>query len=413
MLNVEMFSGNLFLVCETILPPLQKRSLPGKMKDEKTHHMRLIVTGGGTGGHLFPGISLAQAMMRAYPGCEVLFIGTERKVDQTALADLGFTTMTIKSQGIKGMHPAAKIKAMLRQPAALLEAAGIIRKFKPDLVFGVGGYVTGPVILAARLLGIRTCIHEQNSIPGLANKMLGHIVHRIFVSLPGSEKYFPAGKTILSGNPVRRTIVTAASEMNREKIQQDPMTLLILGGSQGARRLNSLMLEAAERCLAKLESKPDIIHQTGEHDENQVREKYASLGINARVQPFFTDMAEIYSQADLAISRAGATTLAELTVFHKPVVLVPYPYAADNHQEINARYLVDAGAGLMYKESELDGERLGREIKRLLADTELLASMAANSGRIAKPEATGTIVAGCMELLKDRFQDNSGKILAF
>ena len=382
------------------------------MKDGKTHNMRLIITGGGTGGHLFPGISLAQAMMRTYPGCEVLFIGTERKMDKTALADLGFAIRTIKSQGLKGKNLTAKIKAMLQQPAAFAEAAGIIRKFKPDLVFGVGGYVTGPVILAARLLGIATCIHEQNSVPGLANRLLGHIAHRIFVSLPGSEKYFPASKTLLSGNPVRSTILKAASRMPPPKYQE-PLTVLVLGGSQGAQRLNTLMLEAVEKCLREREPVPNIIHQTGELDETRVREKYGALGINARVNSFFSDMAEIYSQADLVVSRAGATTLAELTVFNKPVILVPYPYAADNHQEINGRYLVEAGGGLMFLQSELDGVKLGMEIKRLLADTAVLAEMAANSGRIGRPEATGSIVNGCMELLKDKLSENTGKILAF
>ena len=382
------------------------------MNREKTHHIRLIITGGGTGGHLFPGISLAQAMIRTYPGCEVLFIGTERKVDKTALADLGFTSMAIKSQGIKGKSLTAKIKALLQQPAALFEAVKIIKSFEPDLVFGVGGYVTGPVILAARLLGVKTCIHEQNSIPGLANKLLGYIAHRIFVSIPGSEKYFPAGKTVLSGNPVRSTIIKAAHRILPKK-EQEPLTLLILGGSQGARRLNSLILEAADKCLANLGQKPNIIHQTGEHDEILVQKKYDELGINARVQAFFKDMAEIYSQADLVVSRAGATTLAELTVFHKPVILVPFPYAADNHQEINGRYLVAAGGGLIFKQSELDGKKLGMEIKKLLADKKLLAVMGKNSGKVAKPEATETIINSCMELVKGKLQENSGKILAF
>jgi UDP-N-acetylglucosamine--N-acetylmuramyl-(pentapeptide) pyrophosphoryl-undecaprenol N-acetylglucosamine transferase len=382
------------------------------MKADKTQYIRLIVTGGGTGGHLFPGISLAQAMMRANPGCEVLFIGTERKVDKTALSNLGFETITIKSQGIKGKKFSAILKTLLQQPLALWEASRIIRKFKPDLVFGVGGYVTGPVILAARLLGVTTCIHEQNSIPGLANKLLGHIANKIFVSLPGSEKYFPAGKTILSGNPVRNNIVKASRGVNPISGQK-PATLLILGGSQGARRLNSLVLEAAENCLSKLSPPPFIIHQTGGHDEDHVRRKYAELGLNARTQAFYSDMAEIYSQADLIVSRAGATTLAELTVFHKPVILIPFPYAADNHQEINGRYLVEAGAGLMFRQADLTGEKLGMEIKRILEDKKLLAEMAEKSGRIAKPEATETIVNACMELLKNRVADNTGKILAF
>jgi UDP-N-acetylglucosamine--N-acetylmuramyl-(pentapeptide) pyrophosphoryl-undecaprenol N-acetylglucosamine transferase len=379
---------------------------------EVNKHMRLIVTGGGTGGHLFPGISLAQAMMGAYPGCEVLFIGTERKVDRTALSSLGFETIAIKSSGIKGKSIIAILKALLLQPLALWEAARIIRKFKPDLVFGVGGYVTGPVILAARLLGITTCIHEQNSIPGLANKLLGYIANRIFVSLPGSEKYFPANKTILSGNPVRSNIIKASRDAGIVP-NQDSATLLILGGSQGARRLNSLMLEAAEECLSKLSPPPLIIHQTGGHDEDHVQNKYSELGLKARVKAFYTDMAEIYSQADLIISRAGATTLAELTVFDKPAILIPFPYAADNHQEINGQYLVEAGAALMIRQADLTGEKLGMEIKRLLEDKKLLAEMARNSGKVAKPEATETIVNACMDLLKNRMNNNNRKILAF
>jgi UDP-N-acetylglucosamine--N-acetylmuramyl-(pentapeptide) pyrophosphoryl-undecaprenol N-acetylglucosamine transferase len=381
------------------------------MKEEKNNHMRLIITGGGTGGHLFPGVALAQAMMRVYPGCEILFIGTERKVDRTALSALGFKTMTIRSQGLKGKSYTAKFTALLQLPAGIMEAARIIRDFKPDLVFGVGGYVTGPVILAARLLGVTACIHEQNSIPGLANKLLGHIAVRIFVSLPGSEKYFPARKTILSGNPVRSSIIKAAREM-KPKNEHEPLTLLVLGGSQGARRLNSLMLEAAEKCLTTLLPLPRIIHQTGEHDEEFVRQRYAELGLSARVEPFFTDMADIYSQADLVVSRAGATTLAEITVFHKPAILVPYPFAADNHQEINGRYLVDAGGGVMYKQAELSGEKLGLEIKRILADRKLREEMAQNSGRVARPEATENIVSACLELLKNRMADHAGKILA-
>ena len=382
------------------------------MKEDNKRNIRLIVTGGGTGGHLFPGISLAQAMMLADPGCEVLFIGTERKIDKTALSNLGFATRSIKSQGIKGKSFFAVLKALFQQPLALWEAAGIIRRFKPDLVFGVGGYVTGPVILAARLLGVTTCIHEQNSIPGLANKLLGYIANKIFVSLPGSEKYFPASKTILSGNPVRNTILKVSREAKPES-GQESSTLLILGGSQGARRLNSLMLEAAENILSKLSPPPFIIHQTGGHDKDHVQRKYVELGLNARVQDFFSDMAEIYSQADLIISRAGATTLAELTVFHKPVILIPFPFAADNHQEINGQYLVEAGAGLMFRQADLTGDKLGMEIKRVLEDKKLLAEMADNSGKVARPEATDTIINACMELLKKRLDTATGKILAF
>ena len=382
------------------------------MKEEKDKHIRLIITGGGTGGHLFPGIALAQAMMQEFPGCEVLFIGTERKIDKTALAAMGFKTTTIKSQGLKGKSLGAKLSALLHLPASLLEAIKIIRNFKPDLVFGVGGYVTGPVVLAAKLLGVTTCIHEQNSIPGLANKMLGHVADKIFVSLPGSEKYFPARKTIFSGNPVRHAILKKARDMKTGN-KNEPPTLLVLGGSQGARRLNSLLLEAAEKCLADIAPPLRIIHQTGEHDMDFVRQRYAELGLNAQVEAFYTDMASLYAEADLVVSRAGATTLAEITVFHKPVILVPFPYAADNHQEINGRYLVEAGGALMFRQADLSGEKLGLEIKRILADEKFRAQMAQNLKRIARPEATKIIVTACIELMRDKFANSAGKILAF
>ena len=373
--------------------------------------IKLLITGGGTGGHLFPGIALAQAVEQAYAGSEVLFVGTERKVDRKALANLGFIIKTIRCQGLKGKKLTEILTALFQLPVGLFDALKIIRQFKPDLVFGVGGYVTGPVILAARLLGITTCIHEQNTVPGLANKLLGRIAHRIFISLPGSEKYFPSGKTILSGNPVRSSLLAKAREIKQHDTPEQ-LTILVLGGSQGARRLNSLVLEAAKKCLVHLQPLPEIIHQTGELDEKQAAEVYAELGINARVQAFISDMAEVYAQADLIVSRAGATTLAEIMVFSKPAILVPFPYAADNHQEKNGRILVEGGGGIMFRQSELTGEILGNEITRLLNEKKLLNEMAEKSGKLAKPEATETIVNSCVGLLKSRMAPGNRKYLA-
>ena len=373
--------------------------------------IKLLITGGGTGGHLFPGIALAQAVEQAYAGSEVVFVGTERKVDRTALSNLGFIIKTIRCQGLKGKSFTEILTALCQLPIALFDSLKIIRQFKPDLVFGVGGYVTGPVILAARLLGIPTCIHEQNTVPGLANKMLGKIAHRVFVSLPGSEKYFPADKTILSGNPIRSSLLAKSKEITQHDTTEQ-LTILILGGSQGARQLNSLVLEAAKQCLIHLRPLPKLIHQTGELDEKQVEEAYAELGINARVEPFISDMAEVYAQADLIVSRAGATTLAEIMVFSKPAILVPFPYAADNHQEKNGRILVKGGGGVMFRQSELTGEILGNEICRLLNDKEMLSKMAEKSGELAKPEATETIVNNCFELLQSKMAPGTRNHLA-
>ncbi len=373
--------------------------------------IKIIITGGGTGGHLFPGIALAQALEQTYGNSEILFVGTERKVDRQALANLGFIVKTIRCHGLKGKSPAEIITALLQLPVALFDALKIIRQFKPDLVFGVGGYVTGPVIFAARLLGVTTCIHEQNTVPGLANKLLGRIANRIFVSLPGSEKYFPVGKTVLSGNPVRSSLLKRARKVRQQDITEQ-QTILVLGGSQGARNLNNLVLEAAKQCLVHQTPKPVIIHQTGEADEKKVGKVYAELGIDAHVHAFISDMAEVYAQADLIVSRAGATTLAEIMVFSKPAILVPFPYAADNHQEKNGDILVEGGGAIMYRQSELTGKLLGNEICKLLQDKRMLNEMAEKSGKLAKPEATETIVNSCLELLKSNTAPGTRKHLA-
>lgn len=373
-------------------------------------NIKLLITGGGTGGHLFPGIALAQAVEQTFTNSKIMFIGTERKVDKNGLANLGFITRTIRCRPIKGKSISQILTALIELPIGLFEAIKIIRQFKPDLVFGVGGYVTGPVIVAARLLGITSCIHEQNTVPGLANKILGRIVNKVFVSLPGSEKFFPAHKTILSGNPVRSSLLNKAKEQKQRQSTDRP-TILILGGSQGARRLNSLVLEAAKQCLVNLTPMPEIIHQTGELDEEPAKKVYAELAMHARVDAFISDMAEVYCRADLIVSRAGATTLAEIMIFGKPAILVPFPYAADNHQEKNGRILVDSGGAVMFRQSELTGDKLGNEISRLLNDKKLLDKMAFRSGKLAKPEATATIVTTCLDLLKSRMAPGAGNHL--
>ncbi|MCW5214084.1 glycosyltransferase, partial [Desulfobulbus sp. US5] len=214
--------------------------------------MRIIITGGGTGGHLFPGIALATALQQKYPGCEIMFVGTQRQLDKKTLAGFNFQQESIACMGLKGMGLKHRIKSLLSLPVAVLESWKIIQRFQPDLVFGVGGYVTGPVLLAARLRSVPTCIHEQNSIPGLANRMISHFVSRIFVSIPG-EYPFPEQKTVVSGNPVRQEILAAAecrqqqagSGKNDSGEADSPMTLLIMGGSLGAHRINMLMLDVA------------------------------------------------------------------------------------------------------------------------------------------------------------------------
>jgi UDP-N-acetylglucosamine--N-acetylmuramyl-(pentapeptide) pyrophosphoryl-undecaprenol N-acetylglucosamine transferase len=365
------------------------------VSSDRKRKMRLVVTGGGTGGHLFPGIAVAEAIMAARPGSEVLFIGTDRQVDSHVLGGRSFTTATLKCQGLKGKSISAALTSLVQLPLALFKAIRIIRGFKPDLVLGVGGYVTGPVVLAASLLRIPTCIHEQNSIPGLANKLLGRFVDLIFLSIPGSESFFPAGRTLLAGNPVRSEILVCR---DRQTEGADGPVLLVMGGSQGAHRLNSLVAEGL--CSSK-DLLPDgfmVIHQTGRIDEQEVRGQYEEAGIKSEVAAFFSDMADVYRRADLLVSRAGATSLAEICVLGMPSILIPFPYAADNHQEHNALMVVEKGGAIIWREAELESSLLATDILAIINDPARMARMGAKAKEVSFPAATEHIVKECLAL---------------
>ncbi len=356
--------------------------------------MRLIVTGGGTGGHLFPAIAVACGVRQRTPDSEILFVGTGRQIDNRVLAGLGFSREILSFSGVKGLGVSGALRSALRLPQAIYAAAKIIKRFRPDLVFAVGGYVTGPVLLAAKIFRVPICIHEQNSVPGLANRLAGKVADLICISLP-CKPPFAEKKTVLTGNPVREEILGVAE---KETVLADrELTLLILGGSQGAHRVNALMLEAAAS-LQKQGKKTHIIHQTGRTDEEMVRQGYEKLGVQAEVADFFSDMAELYDKADLVISRAGATTLAELAVMGLPALLIPYPFAADDHQTTNADYYVQAGGAMVFPEHELDGDQLSREITALIRDRERLQTMAAGMKSRGKADATEKIVDLCEQL---------------
>ncbi|MCD6388598.1 MAG: undecaprenyldiphospho-muramoylpentapeptide beta-N-acetylglucosaminyltransferase [Desulfobulbaceae bacterium] len=365
---------------------------------EEREKVRMIISGGGTGGHLFPGIAVAERVLRRFPGAEMLFVGTERQTDARVLANRSFEVTSISCLGLKGKGGLTRLKALAKLPFSLLQALSIMKRFRPALVLGVGGYVTGPVLLAAKLKGIATCIHEQNSVPGMANRVLGKFVDRIFLSMPGSEQYFPVGKRVLTGNPVRGELLGLAEL--RKKENADNLTLLVLGGSLGARKVNSLVTEALASMKEDLPKGFRVIHQTGSHDEEQVRKRYEKDRISCKVSAFFTDMVAVYAKADLVVSRAGATSLAEMTVLGKPMILIPYPYAADNHQEKNGRWLVNGGAARMLVEKDLSAEQLKEEIKELLASAEKRKGMAEAARRIGRPDATDRIVDECLQLMK-------------
>jgi UDP-N-acetylglucosamine--N-acetylmuramyl-(pentapeptide) pyrophosphoryl-undecaprenol N-acetylglucosamine transferase len=361
-----------------------------------TNSIRMIVTGGGTGGHLFPGIAVAEGILSRCPGSEILFVGTDRQVDQRALTGRRFAAAAIRCQGLKGRGAAGRLLTLARLPLSIWQAVRIIRRFRPRLVLGVGGYVTGSVVLAGRILGIATCIHEQNSVPGLANRWLGRWVDRVFLSIPGSESYFPPGKTMLTGNPVRGELLAAAGAAG----PAGENVLLVLGGSQGAHRVNTLVVEGLTANRHRLPADFKVLHQTGTADASWVAAAYRQQAIAAEVAPFFEDMVDRYRRAALVVSRAGATTLAELTVLGKPALLIPYPYAADNHQAKNAAYLAAGGAARVLVEGELDSEQLAAQIVELLADHTSRQELARQARQLARLDATETIISECLRLMQ-------------
>lgn len=371
------------------------------MKDDRRRKdIRLLLTGGGTGGHLFPAVAAAQEFQRQVPGTAVLFVGTKRRVDTRSLSVYGFASENIRCYGLKGKNPLELLKAISYLPVSFFQALGIIRRFRPDLVLGVGGYVTGPVMVAAKRLGIPTVIHEQNSVPGLANRQLGRIVDRICLSLPGSEARFPAGKIVFTGNPVRKEILDLAD--HRPPRGERNKTLAILGGSQGAQAVNRLVVEALQILPEEVRRRLRVIHQTGEHDAAYVHEQYGKIGMDALVRPFFADMVEVYGQADLLVSRAGATTLSEIAVVGLPAILIPYPFAADNHQEINGNYYVAGGGAIQIRQSELSTAVLAGQIAELIEDERKVTDMGNAMKNLAFPDAATKIVACCQLLLKER-----------
>ncbi len=366
--------------------------------------LRLLVTGGGTGGHLFPAIAVAREFQRQYPGTKVLFVGTKRKIDTSSLARYGYASKSVTCHGVKGKNFFQLAKALCSLPIGCMQALSIIWKFKPHIVIGVGGYVTAPVIAAAKSQSVPTVIHEQNSIPGLANRKLGKLADRICLSLPGAEQYFDPAKTVRTGNPVRENILSLLDQnKGREKKGK---CIAVLGGSQGAHAINNLMVGAVaagnKRKGGWEFADLVIFHQTGAADCEMVRAAYKKAGITAKVEPFFTDMAEVYKQAGLVISRAGATTLSELSVLGLPAIVIPYPHAADNHQKKNGDYYANAGGAILYEQEQLTGDTLAEAIHSLLNDDEKRLQMGRAMSQLGIRTAAENIVACCMELIEQK-----------
>ena len=360
--------------------------------------IRLMIAGGGTGGHLFPGVAVAEEFLRRDPESKILFIGTGRPVEAEVLEKRGLASRTITAGGLKGISLVGRLKSLAALPRGLFQAMGLIADFKPDMVLGVGGYVSGPVGLAARLMGRPTAIQEQNSIPGLTNRMLGRIVDLIFIAFESSRRYFPEPKTMLTGNPIRTEIAALAG---RQRPENPGFTLLIVGGSQGAHAVNTAVVEAM-KILGPGGPVTTLIHQTGVSDMETVQKAYEENGIRAEVKAFIQDMDRVYMQADLVICRAGAITVAEVAAAGLPAVFIPLPTAADNHQEFNARWLVDEGAAEIMPQSGLTPEGLAATIRRLAGDAEKRRDMSRAAANAAVPDAVRKICDLCQDHIRKK-----------
>jgi UDP-N-acetylglucosamine--N-acetylmuramyl-(pentapeptide) pyrophosphoryl-undecaprenol N-acetylglucosamine transferase len=352
--------------------------------------MRVILAGGGTGGHLFPGLAVAREFRRRDGKVAILFVGTEQGIEFRVLPETEFKLATLTVKGIKGRGVRGWLDALYGVPASLWRSLKIIDQFRPDCVIGLGGYASGPLLLAAKMKRVPTAIMEQNLRPGFTNKLLGRWVDCVFTAYPESAAHFPGGRVIESGNPVRWRELPVVTRGNR-------FSLLIFGGSGGARKINFAVIDAL-KLLTDLSADLSITHQTGQPDHAKIQEAYRELPFDAEVTPFIERMDEAYARADLVLCRAGATTVAELTVLGKAAILVPFPYAIYDHQRGNAEALQARGAAEMILDQELTGARLAERIRGYFFDRARLARMAAAARALGRPDAAARIVDRCYAL---------------
>ena len=370
--------------------------------------MRIVLSGGGTGGHIYPSITIAKAISRL-EHTDILFIGTKEGLEADIIPKEGFNFATIDVRGFERRFSLPNMITVAKAASSIWRAKDMIDNFKPDIVIGTGGYVCGPVLMAACWAGVPTLIQEQNAIPGITNKLLSYFVDKIAIGYHESATYFyKPEKTFFSGNPIRNEVLTAHRENGIRELglKQDKLTLLVSGGSRGARSINSAMI-AVHKYFSN-HNDIQILHITGQNEYNSLVGNLVQSGIditgvgNSMIRPYLYNMPSALAVADLAIFRAGAIGLAELTARGVPAILIPYPFAAANHQEFNARILEKKGAAKVIRDSELTGEVLIENIERLLKDRVLLANMSEASRAMGHPHAADVIAQQAFQLQASR-----------
>jgi UDP-N-acetylglucosamine--N-acetylmuramyl-(pentapeptide) pyrophosphoryl-undecaprenol N-acetylglucosamine transferase len=355
--------------------------------------MKVLIAGGGTGGHVFPGIAVAEELKRLHPGAQVVFVGSRRGLEAISVPEAGFPLRFMEARGFPRRAWWRWPGAALANLIGLAQALVIVMVERPDVVLGTGGYVSAPVAFAAWLLRKPLILQEQNSIPGLANRWLGRIADEVHLSFVEARSYFTRKDHLkVTGNPVRAYILSGDRDSAFQEfgLTAGRPTVFVFGGSRGARRINQAAVEAMRR----LKDRVDVqwILQTGREDFDWVKTEVDKDQLPARVVPFLRRIHQAYAAADLVVCRSGAMTLAEIAVCGTPAILVPYPHAAHNHQVVNASNLVDRGAAAMILDRELTGERLAREVARVLSDRQTLSSMSAHARLFARPDAAEKLV---------------------
>ena len=357
--------------------------------------MKVLIAAGGTGGHIYPGIAIAKEILRRDAESEVLFVGTARGLETKIVPDNGFQLTLINSAGLKNVGFVGKVKGMMILPKSFVEARKILKEFSPDVVVGAGGYVTGPVLLTAHFLGFPTLVMDSNALPGFTNRRLARFVDKAALTFEDALPYFGT-KGVVTGNPVRDEFFGIA-----DKKIGDTLNVLIFGGSQGSKAINTAMTDALELLKAS-GINIRIMHQTGESDYETVKAAYAEKDWqNADIRPYISNMVEAFADADVIISRAGATTCAEVAAAGKAAIMIPLPTAADDHQRKNAEALVKNGAARMILQSELSGETLAKELIELSADKEKLMSIGTAARKMARPDAA-EVTVDLIEKLRKR-----------
>jgi len=361
--------------------------------------VRVVIAGGGTGGHLYPGIAVARELQSRQPDAVVSFAGTAQGIEARVIPREGFPLDVIRSSGVKGKSIGGRLRGAMLLPLSLLDSWRLLSARRPSLVIGVGGYSSGPVVMVAALRGLPTMLLEQNAVPGLTNRLLAWMVKAAAVTFESTQAFFGA-KAFVSGNPVRPEFFHAAGP-NQESARDDTTSVtrvLVFGGSQGAHAINVAMVEAAPQLAA---GRPPVrlTHQTGERDVEMVRTAYRQAGIQGEVEPFLYDMGRRLADADLIVCRAGATTLAEITAAGKAAILIPLPTATDDHQRKNAESLVDAGAAELLLQHDASGEALASRVQALAADPARRRRIASVARGLAKPDAARVIVDRALELV--------------